>query len=133
MDGNLVILSKDAVAGMSDKLVLVPILVANDGMERPIICFNVIEELALTNDTSEDGISSGHMVKRLCTALDVGHRTARAVLSVLKKQKPESQPHLARVGRQPVTIPKEQSNGRTVWSAKQECGECITCSFRAKP
>lgn len=82
-----VTLSKDAVAGMSDKPVLVPILVANSDIERLIIGFNVIEELALTNDTSEDCISSGPMVKKLSTALEVGHRTARAVLSVLKKTK----------------------------------------------
>lgn len=93
---------------MSNKPVLVPILVANGDIERPIIGFNAIEELALTNDTSEDCVSSGQMVKRLCTALEVGHRTARAVLSVLKKQKPENQPHLARVGRQPVTIPRNK-------------------------
>ena len=43
-----------------------------------------------------------------CAALEVGHKTARAVLSVLKKQKPENQLHLARVGRQPVTIPKNK-------------------------
>ncbi|TKS65275.1 Retrovirus-related Pol polyprotein [Collichthys lucidus] len=103
-----VTLAKDAVAGMSDKPVLVPILVANSDMERPIIGFNVIEELALTSDTSEDCFLSGHMVKRLSTALEVGHRTARAVLSVLKKQKSENQPHLARVGRQPVTIPRNK-------------------------
>ena len=101
-------LSKNAVAGMSEKPVLVPILVASSDIERPIIGFNVIEELALTSDTNGDGIPSGHMVKRLCSALEVGHRTARAVLSVLKKQKPKSQPHLARAGRQPVTIPKNK-------------------------
>lgn len=53
-------------------------------------------------------IPSGHMGKRLCSALVVGHKTARAVLYVLKKQTPGSQPHLARVGRQPVTIPKNK-------------------------
>ncbi len=93
---------------MSDKPVLVPILVANDEMEHPIIGFNVIEELALTNDTKEDNIPVGRIVKRLCTALEVGHRTAKAVLSVLKRQKPENQPHLARVGRRPVTIPRNK-------------------------
>jgi len=103
-----VTLSKDAVAGMSDKPVLVPILVASSDIERPIIGFNVIEELAMTNDTNGDRVSSGHMVKRLCSALEVGHRTAKAILNVLKKQKPKSQPHLARVGRQPVTIQKNK-------------------------
>lgn len=29
--------------------------------------------------------------------------------------------------------PEEQSDGHTVWSAKQECGERIKCSVRAKP
>ncbi|XP_037643835.1 uncharacterized protein LOC119498836 [Sebastes umbrosus] len=101
-------LSKNAVAGMNDKPVLVPILVSSSDMTRPIIGFNVIEELALTNDTGEDCMPSGHMVKRLCSALEVGHKTARAVLSVLKKQKPVNQPHIARVGRRSVTIPKNK-------------------------
>lgn len=43
-------------------------------------------------------------------------KTARAVLSVLKKQKPESGTHIARVGRQPVTIPKHKV-------MKVECGQ----------
>lgn len=38
-----VTLSKDAVAGMSDKPVMVLVLVADHDMERPIIGFNVIE------------------------------------------------------------------------------------------
>ncbi|KAI4885982.1 hypothetical protein NFI96_028798, partial [Prochilodus magdalenae] len=101
-------LSKNAVAGMSDKPVLVPILVASSDIERPIIGFNVIEELALINDTPRDGAPSAHMVQKLCSALEVGRRTARAVLSVLKKQKPQNQPHIARVGRRQVTIPKNQ-------------------------
>lgn len=101
-------LSKNAVAGMSDKPVVVPILVASSDIERPIIGFNVIEELALTNDTCGDCTPSGQMVEKLCSALEVGRKTARAVLSVLKKQKLENQPHIARVGRQPVTIPKNK-------------------------
>lgn len=103
-----VTLSNDAVADMSDKPVVVLVLVASHDIERPVIDFNVIEELALTNDTHEDCIPSGHMGKRLCSALVVGHKTARAVFYVLEKQTPGSQPHLARVGRQPVTIPKNK-------------------------
>ncbi len=99
-------LFKNAVAGMSDKPVLVPILVASSDIDRPIIGFNVVEELALTNDSSGDCTLSDYMVKRLCSAMEVGRKTARAVLSVLNKQKPEEQPHTVRVGRQPVTIPK---------------------------
>lgn len=101
-------LCKDTVAGMSDKPVLVPILVASSNIDRPIIGFNVVEELALMNDPSGDGTRSGDMVKRLCSAMEVGCKTARAVLSVLKKQKPEVQPHTVRVGRRPVTIPKNK-------------------------
>lgn len=101
-------LSKNAVAGMSDRPVQVPILVASGDIERPIIGFNVIEELALRSDTCEDCIPPGHMVNKLCSALEVGRKTARAVLSVLKKQKPDSEPHIARVGRRPVTIPKNR-------------------------
>lgn len=48
------------------------------------------------------------MIKRLCSALEVGCKTARAVLSVLERQKPESQPHIARVGRRPVAILKNE-------------------------
>lgn len=103
-------LSKNAVSGMSDEPVLVPILVATSDLERPLIGFNVIEELARTNDTSGDCIPPDHMVQRLSSALAVGRKTARAVLSVLKQQKlePESSPHTARLGRRPVTIPKNK-------------------------
>lgn len=62
--------------------------------------------MALKNDSREDCCCPGHMVKRLCSALEVGHKTAKAVLSVLKQQTPGSQPCLARGGRSPVTIPK---------------------------
>ena len=73
-------LSKNAVAGMSDRLVQVPILVASGNIGCPITGFNVIEELALRHDMCEDSISPGHMVNRLCSALEVGHRTTRAVI-----------------------------------------------------
>ncbi len=43
-------------------------------------------------------------------------KTATAVLSVLKKQKSESGTHIARVGRRPVTIPKNKV-------MKVECGQ----------
>lgn len=56
------------------------------------------------------------MVQRLCSALEVGRKMARAVLSVLKKQEPESGTHIARVGRCPVTIPKNKV-------MKVECGQ----------
>ncbi len=92
-------LSKNAVSGMSDKPVLVPVLVASSDLERPIIGFNVIEELALANDSSGDRVRPGHMVQRLCSALEVRCKTARAVLSVLKKQKSENSSHIARLGR----------------------------------
>lgn len=101
-------LCKNAVAGMSGRTIQVPILIARSDIERPIIGFNVIEELALRSDTSEDCIPPGHMVNRLCSALEVGRKTARSVLSVLKKQSPDCQPHIARVGRTSVTIPKNK-------------------------
>lgn len=101
-------LSKNAVAGMSDRPVQVPIVITSGDLERPIIGFNVIEELAQRSDTSEDCIPPGRTVNRLCAALKVKRKTARAVLSVLKKQKPDSQPHIARVGRVAVTIPKNK-------------------------
>lgn len=102
-------LCKHAVAGMSDRSVVVPILVATTELERPIIGFNVIEELALKSEDSENCFPAGHMVKRLCSALEVGQRTARAVLTVLKKQPPENNPHLIRTGRMPVTVPKNKT------------------------
>lgn len=99
-------LSHKAVPGMSEQSVLVPVLVASSDLERPIIGFNVIEELALTSDTSENCSPVGHMVQRLSSALEVGRRTAHAVLSVLKQHEPEGSPHIARLSRRPVTIPK---------------------------
>ncbi len=44
------------------------VLVANNDFEHPIIGFNVIEELA-QRDAPEDNIPSGHMVQRLCYAM----------------------------------------------------------------
>lgn len=84
---------------MNNRPILIPILVAWSDIESPIIGFNVSEELALRNDTCEDYSPSDHMVKRLCPALEVGCKIERTVLSVLKKQKPEQQPQIARVGR----------------------------------
>lgn len=101
-------LSKNAVSGMSDKPVLVPILVASEEFARPVIGFNVIEELALANDSPGDSLPPGHMVQRLCSALEVGSKTARAVLSVLKKQNLEGGSHIARLGKRSVTIPKNK-------------------------
>lgn len=92
-------LSKNAVAGMSEKPVLVSILVATGDLERPIIGFNVVEELTLPNNTAGDCAPAGHMVQKLCTALKVGCKTARAVLSVLKNKTTESGPYIARLGR----------------------------------
>lgn len=76
-------LFKNAVARMSNRPVQVPILVASDDTGCPIISFNVIEELALRNDMYKDNIPPSHIVNRLYSALEVGHKTARAVLSVL--------------------------------------------------
>lgn len=93
--------------GMIDKPVLVHILVTSSSLERPIIGFNVIEELALRKDA--DQIPTSLMVQnRLGSALDEGHKTARAVLSVLKKQNHENSPYTARLGRRAVTIPKNK-------------------------
>lgn len=52
-----------------------------DVTERPIIEFNVIERLALRK--GKYPTSSALMVQRLCSALNVRHKTAKAVLSVL--------------------------------------------------
>lgn len=102
-------LTQNAVAGMSDKPVVVPILVTTAELERPIIGFNVIEELALTSEDSENWFPAGHMIKRLCSALEVGQKTARAVLTVLKKQPPENNAHIVCLGRRPLTVPKNKT------------------------
>lgn len=60
------------------------------------------------HNTSEDCNPPGHMVQRLSSALQVRRKTARAVSSVLKCQKCENSPHIARLGRRPVTIPKNK-------------------------
>lgn len=80
-----------------------------------------VEELALKNNSREKCIPSGHMVKRLYSALEVGHKTAKAVLSVLKQQTAD------RLGQS-----RQMSLSRWWWPGKQECAECIVCSARAK-
>ena len=98
-------LCKNAVVGMSDNPVVVPVLVVATELERPIIGFNVIEELALKSEDSESCLPADHMVKRLCSALEVGQKTARAVLAVLRKQTHENDSLLVCSGRWPVIVP----------------------------
>nr|XP_023656141.1 uncharacterized protein LOC111837914 [Paramormyrops kingsleyae] len=101
-------LSKSTLAGTSDSPLWVPILIASTDMERPIIGFNVIEELA-QKAAAESDTPSGSMVQRLCSALDVGRKRARAILSVLTKCQPDHDYHIARTGRLPTVVPKHQS------------------------
>lgn len=90
-----------------DSELLVPILVSPDPLVKPIIGFNVIEEIAQTN-VSTDRTLTSKFVLSLGSALDVGHKKARAVYSVLKKQKGDSESQIARLGRQHVIIPKHK-------------------------
>ncbi|KAI3364890.1 hypothetical protein L3Q82_001074 [Scortum barcoo] len=55
-------LPKNAVSGMSDKPVRVPILVASSDYERPIIGFNVIEELAQRDSSEASTPSEGYKI-----------------------------------------------------------------------
>lgn len=64
---------------------MVPILVSILPLTKPIIGFSVIEELAQTNMSTDRTVSS-KFVNSLGTALDVGHKKARTVYSVLKKK-----------------------------------------------
>lgn len=110
-------LSKNTVAGMCDEPVLVPILVASSDFERPIIGFNVIEQLALTNDASGGCIPSADMVQRLCSALDVGRKSDKALLSVSKTTAQKPSPH-SQTKQTTSYYPKKQSDGGKMWPAK---------------
>ena len=90
-------LSPNVLAGMSDKPVVVLILAVTTKLKRPIIGFNIIEELALTSKESQHCFLPRHMVKRLNSALEVGQKTARGVLTVLN-------PHIACTGRISITV-----------------------------
>lgn len=88
--------------GSEDRQLLVPILVACVELERPIIGFNVIEELVQRDSSGQNFHST------LSSALEVGHKKAKAILSVLKKQKHSNGSHITRLGRQHVVIPKHK-------------------------
>lgn len=51
---------------------------------KPIIGFNVMEELAQTNTSTNRAITN-KFIQSLSSPLDVGHKKARAVYSVLKR------------------------------------------------
>lgn len=96
-----------SLSANKDSELLVPLLVTPDPLAKPIIGFNVIEELAQTNVSTDRSFTS-KFVHSLGSALDVGHKKARAVYSVLKKQKGSSEGQIARLGRQDVVVPKHK-------------------------
>jgi len=98
---------KFSLPSSKDSELLVPILVSTHPLAKPIIGFNVIEELAQTNMSTDRTVTS-KFVNSLGSALDVGHKKARAVYSVLKKQKSSSESQIARLGRLDVIIPKHK-------------------------
>ncbi|XP_038123133.1 uncharacterized protein LOC119771336 [Cyprinodon tularosa] len=69
-----------------DSELLVPFLVSSQPIAKPIVGFNVIEELAKSN-ISTDRTLPNKFLHSLGSALDVGHKKAKAVFSVLSKEK----------------------------------------------
>ena len=96
-----------SLSANKDSELLVPLLVTPDPLAKPIIGFNVIKELAQANVSTDRSFTS-KFVHSLGSALDVGHKKARAVYSVLKKQKGSSEGQIARLGRQDVIVPKHK-------------------------
>lgn len=98
---------KFSLPSNKDSELLVPILVSTHPLAKPIIGFNVMEELAQINMSTDRTVAS-KFVNSLGSALDVGHKKARAVYSVLKKQKSSSESQTAMLGRHDVIIPKRK-------------------------
>lgn len=77
---------KFSLPSNKDSELLVPILVSTHPLAKPILGFSVIEELAQIN-VSTDGTVTSKFENSLGSALGVGPKKARAVYSVLKKQR----------------------------------------------
>lgn len=87
---------------------LVPFLVSTSSLERPILGFNVIEQLVLSGLSTDKGVSLTQCVQSLSSALEVGTKKARTLFSLLKKQEGASHSLLVRLGRQDIVIPKRK-------------------------
>uniref|UniRef100_A0A8C1WAH7 Gypsy retrotransposon integrase-like protein 1 n=1 Tax=Cyprinus carpio TaxID=7962 RepID=A0A8C1WAH7_CYPCA len=83
---------------------LAPILITSSELEKPIIGFNVIEELVQANAAQQIPLS--FLVNTLSSSLEVSPRKAKAVLSLLKKRKNSSSCHIARLGRKSIILPR---------------------------
>ncbi len=87
-----------------DSHLLAPILITSSELEKPIIGFNVIEELVQANTAQQIPLS--FLVNTLSSSLKVSPKKARAVLSLLKKDKDNNDCHIARLGRKSIIIPR---------------------------
>ncbi len=92
--------------GGRDRHLLVPILIASSELEKPIIGFNVIEELVQANAVQQIPLSS--LVNTLSSSLEVSPRKAKAVLSLLKKRKNSSNCQIVRLWRRPVILSRHE-------------------------
>lgn len=105
-------LSKNAVAGMSNRPVQVPILIASSDIERPIIGFNVIEELALRSDARlHPARSHGEQIMfstQDCQSCFISPKGTKARQSAPHSQSRETSSDHS----------KEQSDGGAVWMAE---------------
>ncbi|XP_030590038.1 uncharacterized protein LOC115783375 [Archocentrus centrarchus] len=90
-----------------DSELLVPFLVSSQPITKPIVGFNVIEELAKSN-MSSDRTLPNKFLHSLGSALDVGQKKAKAVFSVLREDKSMAENQTVKLGRQDVIIPKHQ-------------------------
>lgn len=106
-----------SLSANKDSELIAPLLVTPDPLAKPIIGFNVIEELAQTNVSPDRSVAS-KFVHSLGSALDVGHKKARAVYSVLKKQKDSSESQIARLGRPGCHRPKAQEKKSSLWQTQ---------------
>jgi len=83
-------LSKNAVAGMSDKPVMFPILVASSYLERPIIGFNVIEQPVNIPKNKVVVVPCGRLNKRVLSeshvVLEPNHETPWPTGLVIREQ-----------------------------------------------
>lgn len=86
------------------KHLMEPIRIVTSALKKPIIDCNVIEELIQANSAQQIPLS--FLVNTLSSSLEVSPRKAKAVVSLLKKNKKSSGCHIAKVERKSAILPR---------------------------
>ncbi|ROL53485.1 hypothetical protein DPX16_20024 [Anabarilius grahami] len=87
-----------------DRHLLAPILITSSELEKPIIGFNVIEELVQAKAAQQIPLS--FLVNTLISSLEVSPGKLKAILSLLKKRKNSNGCHIASLVQKSIILPR---------------------------